>query len=89
MTLSPSFQVFRTETTLDVVFRKQQLKALFQALEAHEQDLADALWTDLHKSYEEAYLTELSLVKAEIRCGNETIVQANMKIALMDMDSQD
>ena len=67
MTLSPSFQVFRTETTLDVVFRRQQLKVLLQSLEAHEQDLADALWTDLHKSYEEAYLTELSLVKGEIR----------------------
>lgn len=32
---------------------------------------------------------QITMVKAEIRCGNETIVQANMKIALMDMDSQD
>ena len=58
---------FRTEATLDVAFRKQQLRKLLQALESHEQELADALWTDLHKSYEEAYLTELSLVKGEIR----------------------
>lgn len=65
--LASQKQFFRTETTLDVVFRRQQLKVLLQSLEAHEQDLADALWTDLHKSYEEAYLTELSLVKGEIR----------------------
>ena len=58
---------FRTEATLDVAFRKQQLRKLLQALESHEQDLADALWTDLHKSFEEAYLTELSLVKGEVR----------------------
>ena len=29
--------------------------------------LADALWKDLHKSYEEAYLTEISIVTGEIR----------------------
>ena len=58
---------FRTEATLDVAFRKQQLRKLLQALESHEQELADALWTDLHKSFEEAYLTELSLVKGEVR----------------------
>ena len=58
---------FRSEATLDVRFRKQQLNTLLRTLEAHEQDLADALWQDLHKSYEEAYLTEISLVKAEIR----------------------
>ena len=58
---------FRTEATLDVAFRKQQLRKLLQTLESHEQELADALWTDLHKSFEEAYLTELSLVKGEIR----------------------
>ena len=29
--------------------------------------MADALWTDLHKSYEEAYMTEISIVKGEIK----------------------
>ena len=32
---------------------------------------------------------QITMVKAEIRSGDETIAQANMKIALMDMDSQD
>lgn len=58
---------FRTNATLDVAFRKQQLKAFLKAMEDYDRQLADALWTDLHKSYEEAYLTELSLVKGEIR----------------------
>ena len=37
------------------------------ALKEFEKPLADALWTDLHKSYQEAYLTEIGLVKAEIK----------------------
>ena len=32
---------------------------------------------------------QITMVKAVIRCGDETIAQANMKIALMYMDSQD
>ena len=31
-------------------------------------------------------LFQITLVKAFVRCGDETIAQANMKIALMDMD---
>ncbi len=58
---------FRTGSTLDVDFRKAMLKKLLSAMEKWEDRLADALWTDLHKSYEEAYMTELSIVKAEIR----------------------
>ena len=65
--LASQKKYFRSEATLDVRFRKQQLRKLLRAIEENEQSLADALWTDLHKSYEEAYLTELSLVKAEIR----------------------
>ncbi len=34
-------------------------------------------------------LFQITLVKAEVKCGNETIAQANMKIALMDIDMQD
>ena len=60
-------EFFRTGTTLSVKFRKEQLRKLRSALKAFEQPLADALWTDLHKSYQEAYLTEIGLVKAEIR----------------------
>ena len=58
---------FKTGSTLDISFRKTMLKKLLCAMEKWESKLADALWTDLHKSYEEAYLTEISIVKGEIK----------------------
>ena len=58
---------FKTGTTLDIKFRKQILKNFLAAMEKWESRISDALWTDLHKSYEEAYLTEISIVKCEIR----------------------
>lgn len=58
---------FKTGATLDIKFRKEMLRRLGTTMEKWEGKLCDALWTDLHKSYEEAYLTEISIVKAEIR----------------------
>ena len=58
---------FKTGATLDVTFRKAMLKKLLGAMEKWEAKLSEALWTDLHKSYEEAYLTEISIVKGEIK----------------------
>ena len=60
-------EYYGTSATLSVKFRKEQLRKLGSAIAQYEQRLADALWTDLHKSYQEAYLTEIGLVKAEIR----------------------
>ena len=59
-------QYFRSGATLALPFRKQALRKLLQAMKQYEQPLAEALWKDLHKSYEEAYLTELSIVYGEI-----------------------
>lgn len=53
--------------TLDINFRKEMLSKLLRAIEKWEERLAEALWKDLHKSYEEGYLTEISIVKGEIR----------------------
>lgn len=58
---------FASGRTLDIAFRKENLRKLLGALEAWEGRLAEALWQDLHKSYEEAFLTELSIVKTEIK----------------------
>ncbi len=58
---------FRSGATLALPFRKQMLRKLSDAMHQYEKLLAEALWTDLHKSYEEAYLTELSIVYGEIR----------------------
>ena len=60
-------QYFLSGATLALPFRKQALRKLLQAMKQYERQLADALWQDLHKSYEEAYLTELSIVYGEIR----------------------
>ena len=59
--------LFKSGATLEVNFRIEMLKKLQTALEKWEKPLTDALWADLHKSYEEAYLTELSIVKAEVK----------------------
>lgn len=58
---------FKSGKTLDVSYRKDMLRKLAAAMEKWEEKLCDALWKDLHKSYEEAYLTEISIVKGEIR----------------------
>ena len=58
---------FRSGATLDIRFRREMLKKLQAALTKWEKPLTEALWIDLHKSYEEAYLTELSIVKGEVK----------------------
>ena len=57
---------FRSGETLCLKFRQQALCALSKALKLWESRIAEALWQDLHKSYEEAYMTELSIVLGEI-----------------------
>lgn len=59
--------LFASGATRDIKYRKTMLHKLLSAMEKWEGKLADALWADLHKSYEEAYLTEISIVKAEIK----------------------
>lgn len=59
---------FRSGATMDIPFRKRMLKKLLAALAAWQERLAQALWSDMHKSYEEAWLTELSIVEGEIKC---------------------
>ena len=60
-------EYFRSGATLDIRFRKEMLKRFSTAMSKWEKKLCDALWQDLHKSYEEAYLTEISIVTGEIR----------------------
>ena len=60
-------EYFASGATLDIKFRKAMLEKMLGAMDKWEKRLADALWTDLHKSYEEAYMTEISIVKGEIK----------------------
>ena len=60
-------EYFASGATLDIKFRKAMLEKMLGAMQKWENRLSDALWTDLHKSYEEAYMTEISIVKGEIK----------------------
>ena len=66
-TLQQQREFFASGQTLEIRFRKEMLRRLLNAMELWEEQLSGALWKDLHKSYEEAYLTELSIVKGEIK----------------------
>ena len=57
---------FRSGETLSLKHRQKALCTLSKALKLWESRIAEALWEDLHKSYEEAYMTELSIVMGEI-----------------------
>lgn len=57
---------FRSGHTMDIRTRKNNLKKLKSAVIKWEKPLCDALRDDLHKSYEEACLTEISILTGEI-----------------------
>jgi aldehyde dehydrogenase (NAD+) len=58
---------FATHQTKSIQFRIENLKKFQASIQKYETKIGDALWTDLHKSFEEAYLTEISIVKQEIK----------------------
>ena len=57
---------YNNHDTRSMAFRLEMLRKLRDGIMSHEQSLTDALYADLHKSYEEAYLTEISIVLGEI-----------------------
>ncbi|MBQ7811655.1 MAG: aldehyde dehydrogenase [Bacteroidales bacterium] len=65
-TVKAQKEYFRTGSTLDIKFRKEMLCRFRLAMAKWEKRLCEALWEDLHKSYEEAFLTEISIVNSEI-----------------------
>lgn len=64
--ISSQREFFATHKTKDLLFRLENLLKFREAVKKYEKKITDALWTDLHKSYEEAYLTEISIVTQEI-----------------------
>lgn len=58
---------FRSGATLDVRTRKANLVAFEKAVLKWEKPLCEALWKDLHKSFEESYIAEVSILLGEIR----------------------
>lgn len=57
---------FASQETKSIDFRLQQLKKLKKAILQYEDKVNKALWEDLHKSKEEAFLTETSLLIEEL-----------------------
>ncbi|MBQ4532760.1 MAG: aldehyde dehydrogenase [Alistipes sp.] len=58
---------FASGATLEYEFRREQLLRLKKALQEWHKPLCDALWQDLHKSEQEAILTETSIVAGEVK----------------------
>ncbi len=58
---------YKSGATRSYDFRKKQLTLLSRALDKWVGELSQALYSDLHKSAAEVYLTETSFVQAEIR----------------------
>ncbi len=58
---------FNAGQTKEISFRVRQLKILKHAIEENEKQILDALYEDLRKSPYEAYLTEVGIVRDEIR----------------------
>ncbi|MES1214711.1 MAG: aldehyde dehydrogenase [Bacteroidota bacterium] len=57
---------FETGITKTYSFRKEQLQKLKKGLLAHEQEMHDALHSDLKKSQEESWVTETGFLLSEI-----------------------
>ena len=57
---------FATGETRSIDFRQEMLRKFRDAIKQNEKRITDAVYKDLRKSYQEAYLTEISLVLAEI-----------------------
>lgn len=60
-------EYFLTGATLPVSFRKEALDRLQKGVKKYEQQLLDAMKTDLGKSKSEAYMCEVGLVLSEIK----------------------
>ncbi len=57
---------FLTGRTRDYPYRMGQLKNLKAAIDKYGDAIGDALWRDLRKSPEEAYISEIGVVKQEL-----------------------
>lgn len=59
-------KVYESGATRSYDFRRSQLQKLKQALLAHEEEIYQALFDDLHKNKEETWVTETGFVLSEI-----------------------
>lgn len=65
-TVESQRRFFKTNQTLDIKWRKEQLIRLKIAVQTYEKDIAKALHEDLGRSETEAYLTDTGVIITEI-----------------------
>lgn len=65
--IEPLREYFLTGKTFDIEWRMGQIRAILKMLDEQSDTLAEALFKDLHKSPEEAWLTETGFVQHEAR----------------------
>ena len=66
---------FNSGATKSYAFRKEQLKKLKESILDHEQEIYDALYSDLKKSKEETWVTETGLVISELNTAIKNLHQ--------------
>ena len=74
-TLNTIRRYFENGATLSYTFRIEQLKKLRQVVISHEKEINEALYTDLKKSPEETYASELGLLLAELNVTIKSLKQ--------------
>lgn len=65
--LTKQREFFRSGETKNIAFRLHQLERMEEWIDKNEQEIMKALKQDLHKSSFEAYITEIGMVKEELR----------------------
>lgn len=65
--VSKAREAFQSGRTLPLAYRKQQLQNLMRLYEENTEEMLDALREDLHKSKQEATVTEIDFIKNELR----------------------
>lgn len=64
--ISKQKSYFQRGVTLDLDFRKEMLKKLYEAINNYEEEICSSLKIDLNKSNEESYMCEIGLCLSEI-----------------------
>jgi aldehyde dehydrogenase (NAD+) len=85
-------QYFNSGITKSYAFRKEQLKKFRTSLIKHETDLYAALYSDLKKSPEESWVTEIGLVMAELNAAikhlHQWMTPEHVKTNLLNLPSR-
>ncbi len=72
-------EYFNSEKTLELPYRRNALKKLYEGIKKHEKDIYDALQKDLNKSPFETYATEIGILYMELKDAIRNLYRWNRK----------